>query len=101
MLGQRRCQRLGMRHHPDLRAFRRHGDETRKRPEQVRMQAGLRLVEGDESRQSIGEQRAGKGEVAQRAVGELARIEDALGMVGDAGTCLPLNPPHLPTTLCD
>src|SRR6266849_450871 len=82
VLGQHRGERLGMRHHPDLRAFRGFGDKARERGQKIGMQARLGLVQGNERRQAIGKECAGECEVAQRTVGQFARIEQALGVFG-------------------
>lgn len=41
---------------------------------------GAELVQGNETGQPVGEERAHQRQITERAVGELARLEDALGM---------------------
>ena len=67
---------------PDLRARRGTRDHAGERLDQVGVEAGLGLVQGDERRQSICQQRAREREVAQRAVGQFRGFEHALGIVG-------------------
>ena len=73
-------QAFGMRHDPHLRALGGANDQPRQRFQQIRMQARLRLVQRDEAGQAIAEQGAGKRQIAQRAVGQLVRLEHALRM---------------------
>jgi hypothetical protein len=69
---------------PDLRARRRVGDETGQRLQEIGVEARLRLVEGNEGGQPIGQQQADQREVAERAVGQLGGLEDAVRILRPA-----------------
>ncbi len=71
-------QAFGMSHDPHLRALGGANDQPCQRFQEVRMQARLGLVQRDEAGQAIAEQCAGKRQIAQRAVGQLVRLEHAL-----------------------
>ena len=66
-----------MSYDPHLRAFGGANDQPCQRFQEVRMQARFRLVQRDEAGQTIAEQGAGKRQIAQRAVGQLVRLEHA------------------------
>ncbi|ENN89581.1 Sugar transporter [Rhizobium freirei PRF 81] len=72
-------QNFGMGDDPDLAGPCRLRDHVGERRQHVGMQARLRLVERDQRRQAIGHQGRGKAEKADLAIGELARLEDAIG----------------------
>src|SRR5204863_9869676 len=76
-LFESRDEPLRVRDHEELRTLRRTRDQPAERGKELGVQARLRLVEHEELRRARREQRRDPQEVAQRAVGELGRLERA------------------------
>ena len=71
VLLQRLNQQMRMRHNHKLRPLRGHRDQARERGQQIRMQAGLRLVQHHQFRRPRRQQRRRPQQKAQRSVGKL------------------------------
>lgn len=70
ILLERRDKARRVRHHPDLAPARRAADQPCERRQQVRVQAGLRLIEHDQFGRARGVERGDPQQVAQRTVGK-------------------------------
>ena len=63
-----------MRHHDDLRVFRRRKNQPRQRRQQIRMQARLRLVQHHQLRRSRRQQRRCPQQIPQRSIRQLRAV---------------------------